>query len=73
LQPDGQRKLAPGSFESAGNLKLRIAYSTMAKSTARPKQPYLAAIQHHQDGIHSTNNQELPFEQHFSPSALGEL
>ena len=23
--------------------------------------------------IHSTNYQELPFEQHFSPSALGEL
>ena len=46
----------------------------MAKSTARPNAhaSKTAAIQHHQDGIHSTN-QELPFEQHFSPSALGEL
>ena len=45
----------------------------MAKSTARPNASAgKTAAARIKSDIHSTN-QELPFEQHFSPSALGEL
>src|ERR1035437_2930175 len=46
----------------------------MSKPTARPNViGSKNAVVHIKGDIHSTNYQELPFEQHFSPSALGEL
>jgi hypothetical protein len=42
LQPDGLCKLAADSSEPTGNLNPGLLL-TMAKSTASPKQPYLAA------------------------------
>jgi hypothetical protein len=48
----------------------------MSKSTARPNtaRGSITAVTSITKGdLNSTNYQELPFEQHFSPSALGEL
>jgi hypothetical protein len=50
-----------------------MAKSTAKPNTARGSITAVTSIKSTKGGISSTNNQELPFEQHFSPSALGEL
>jgi hypothetical protein len=47
----------------------------MSKSTAKPNtaRGSKTAVTKNTGGTSATSNQELPFEQHFSPSALGEL